>query len=81
MLGSAGTWGLQSANLLDALAGLRGLSYEPPLPSPPNPRPGALEHAVNRCGSQAQLSLSTWDLPALGIKLASSALAGEFFSH
>ena len=42
---------------------------------------GALEHTLSSCGSQAQLSLSTQDLPVLGIKLASPALAGKFFSH
>ena len=40
----------------------------------------ALEHSFNSCGEWALLLCGTWDLPRLGIKPVSPALAGGFFT-
>lgn len=40
----------------------------------------ALEHRLNTWGAQAQLLCGMWDLPGSGIKLASPALTGGFFT-
>ena len=40
----------------------------------------ALKHRLNSCGARAQLLCGTWDLPGSGIKLASPALTGGFFT-
>ena len=40
----------------------------------------ALQHRLNSCGARAQLLCGTWDLPGSGIKLASPALTGGFFT-
>ena len=38
------------------------------------------EHRLSSCGAQAQWLHSMWDLPGSGVKPASSALAGKFFT-
>ena len=40
----------------------------------------ALEHRLSSCGAWAELPLSMWDLPRLGSKPVSPALAGNFFT-
>ena len=40
----------------------------------------SVEHRFNSCGAQAYLPHSKWNLPRLGIKPVSLALAGRFFT-
>ena len=40
----------------------------------------ALEHRLRSCDAQAQLLCGMWDLPGLGIRPMSPALAGGFFT-
>ena len=41
----------------------------------------ALEHRLNRCGLEAQLLCSSWNLPGSGIKSVSSCIGRWILSH